>query len=342
MKPSTRVPVLGLAVFAIAGAGCSSSPSTTYDAATYDPYIYYSTYPAEMYYSSYYWSDPFYLYYLDSGSTLGVSAEGGGPSTASDDTSATSTTNPTPPIQGPRSLGELLRALARGEEICPGQVTVTPHMITNPCPVNGSDNIRGGVSLSFAGCQLPNGGVLAGAIEVDTMRTTDDECSADTTITIMHTVTITDLSYQGPNGRRLVILNQTATGTTSYFIGQRPSSAAATIDGRLQLYGTDGALVADRMYTGDLTVSPSPDQATLFVDGTLNLDDADGTGSTSMTMANLMRTGDCCFPAGGTISATRSGQRSFGLHVWTFGSESDPACGDATFDGRAIKLGSCL
>jgi hypothetical protein len=307
MKPSNGGPLLGLALFAAAGAACSSSSS--YDSATYDPYVYYSYTPAEVYYSSYYWADPYYFYYLDGS-----------------------------PAPSGQSLGEILRALARGQSVCPGRVTVTPHMITNPCPANGSDNIRGGVSLAFSDCELPNGGVLGGSIEVQTTRTTDDECSAHTTITIMHTVTITDLSYTTPSGRRLAIPNQTATGTTSYPIGKPPSTAAATLDGRMQVYGLDGALATDRVYTGDLTVTPSPDRSSFLVDGTMNLDDADGTGSTALTVTNLTRAGDCCIPLSGTISATRTGQGSFGLHVWSF----DAACNGASFDGRAVTMGRCL
>jgi hypothetical protein len=344
MKPSNGGPLLGLALFAAAGASCSSSSG--YDSAHYDPFISYSYAPAEVYYSSYYWSDPYYSYYLDGAyqpSTAVNPAGGrGGATIAADSGTPSETAEMTttlPPATSRQSLGEIIRALARGEAVCPGQVTVTPHMIANPCPANGADDIRGGVSITFAGCQLANGAALDGGIEVQTTRTTDDECSAHTTINIMHTVTITDLSYTGPNGRRLVIPNQTATGTTRYMIGQRPSSAAATLDGRMKLFTADGALAADRVYTGDITVTPSPDRSTFLVDGTLNLDDADGTGSTALTMTGLTRTSDCCFPTGGTLSATRTGQRSFGLHVWSF----DDACsGGAFFDGRTVMLGRCL
>src|SRR5437762_1221339 len=113
MKDRPPPNVLALTLLAVAGAGCSSSP---YDSASYDPYLYYSYYPAEVYYSSYYWSDPYYFYYLDGGD---LSSAGGGAA-----------------MPAPQTVGEAIRALARGEDVCPSHVSVAPHMVPNPCPAN--------------------------------------------------------------------------------------------------------------------------------------------------------------------------------------------------------------
>src|SRR3954469_8863916 len=49
---------LALALFAVGAASCGSSTTSPYDS-----YVYYGYYPADLYYSSYYWTDPYSVYY---------------------------------------------------------------------------------------------------------------------------------------------------------------------------------------------------------------------------------------------------------------------------------------
>jgi hypothetical protein len=321
--PRVLATVLALSPLGVAGGGCSSS---SYDAAYYDPYVHYSYYPAEIYYSTFYWSDPYYFYYLDQGY-------------ASRATTVTADAGSTPNLLGRPAVGDALRALARGQDVCPSHVLIAPRMVPNPCPANASDMIRGGVEISFWDCSLPDGGTLNGDVEVETTRETADEsCSSSTMVTITHTATVTNLSYSSPSGRRLVIPNQTATGSNTYVISQPPEVATAMLDGRMQLFGVDGALVTDRSYTGYVAVTPARDRLSYVIDATLTLSDADSSGTTDLTAMGLTRTSDCCHPTGGTLSATRSGERAFNLHVWSFNS----SCSGASFDDRAITQGACL
>jgi hypothetical protein len=319
--------VLALALLGVAGAACSSSP---YDSAAYDPYLTYSTFPAEVYYSSYYWADPFYFYYRD-GAYVPRAAPNSAAITVSADAGA--------PAPAPQTVGEALRALARGVDVCPSHVSVVPHMVPNPCPANASDRLRGGASIRFVDCTLASGGTLNGEIEVETTRAASDEsCNSETSITITQSVGAKNLSYVTATNRRIFIPRQTATGTTSFVINERPETAIASLDGSMQMFGAGGELMADRSYSFYVTVTPDQATSALTIDGTMTLADADGSSTTALTGVGLTRTSDCCYPTGGTLSATRSGMRPFDLHTWTFNS----TCSGVAFDGRAITLGACL
>src|SRR5262249_6603229 len=160
----------------------------------------------------------------------------------------------------------------------------------------------GGVDISFWDCPLPDGGTLNGDIAVETTRETSDQsCTSSTMVMITHTATVTNLAYVGPSGRRLVIVNQTATGSNNYVLSQPPEVATATLDGRMQLSGANGALAADRSYTGYVTVTPARDRISYVIDGTLSLSDADNSGTIGLSAMGLKRTGDCCHPTGGTL-----------------------------------------
>jgi hypothetical protein len=332
MKAKVSTTVLALAAVALGGAaGCTSA----YDSAYYDPYLYYSYYPADAYYSSYYWADPYYYSYQDYGT--GAPGDIGGVPDA-----GTVAAGPVAPIDGGSGagIGAVIRALARGEEVCPGHVTVTPKTDANPCPTSGAETVRGGATLVFDGCALTNGGMLNGTIDVTTTRTASEPtCSASTTITIEHTTTISNLSYMGPAGRRLLIPSQTAMGSTSFLNGQRPAAASAHVVGRLELVEQSGALGADRSYEGDITVTPSTDRSSYSIDGVLTLTDADQSGTVVLTATGLTRTADCCRPTAGRLSVVRTGNMPFTQHIWTFASGN---CGGATFDDDPVTLAACL
>src|SRR5215831_13891618 len=100
-------------------AGCGGSGTTSTVAYTYeDPYLYTYYYPADLTYTGYYAADSwnYGLYYAARGAVPG-SVE------------AATVINNT----GRPSLGSTLRALIRGESVCPGQVTVTPKTAPPAC-----------------------------------------------------------------------------------------------------------------------------------------------------------------------------------------------------------------
>jgi hypothetical protein len=330
MKPNgtARKTILALATFAAGALGCGSS----YDSAYYDPYVYYSYYPADLYYSSYYWADPYYYSYQD----YGTPSADGGTAASGDGVSPTDGGAPSS-LTG---VGDVLRALARGESVCGDKVTVTAKTAESPCPTAGAETVRGGAVIVFTGCALPNGGSIEGSVDVDTTRTASEPtCSATTTITIAHTTTITNLSYTGPSGRRIVIPNQTASGTTTFANGQSPTSAAASINGRLQILEADGTLTSDRTYAGDVTVTPAADRGSYAIDGVLTLVDSDQSGTTVLTATDLTRSSSCCRPVGGRLAIVRSGSNAFSQHVWTF---DEASCGVVRFDDDTVTLTTCL
>jgi len=347
MKPIQRT-IFGLVLITLANAGCYSS--SAYDYAYYDPYAYYSYYPADVYYSTYYWSDPYYYYYLDyGGGGGGTTSTGaaGGTGTAITDAGANASDATAASGGGvisgraSQSIGDAIRALARGEDVCGTNAMVTPRMEASPCPTaSGAAMVRSGATVVFSSCQLANGGMLDGMIDVQTMRTASDTtCGANTMINVTSTTTITNLSYTGPGGRRLVIPNQTGTGTTSYLNGQKPTTASTMLDGRMQVFDTKGGSLADKSYTGNITITPASDMSGYTIDGMLTLTDSDKSGTTTLTATGLKRTADCCRPTAGRVTITRTGQMSFGLHTFTFDSST---CGSARFDDKTVMLGACL
>jgi hypothetical protein len=319
MKHSRYGSLCALALLTLSGAACTSA---AYDSSYYDPYVYYTYYPTDVYYSSYYWTDPYYYYY--SSLADGVSGDAGvdGGSNA-----------------GRQSVGDAIRALARGEDVCANQVTVTPKTASNPCPGTGADTIRSGVTLVFNQCNLPNGGTLDGTIDVQSTRTASDAtCVATTTITVSHTTTITNLAYTGPSGRRFVVPNETGTGTTTFVNGQRPATAASTFSGRMQIFGNGGATpAADQAFNGDVMLTPGANGGSYTMDGAVTLDDQLKSGMTTLTATGITRSGDCCRPTAGSITYLRTGQMPGGPHTWSF----HPGCGMATFDGNSTDVAPC-
>ncbi len=133
-----------LALMGAASASCTDNTTTGYATTSYaywDPYYYSYYYPADLSYSGVYWADSWdysaYYYSLQSAATV---SQGG--------------------------VGAAIRALARGEQVCPGQVTVTPKMGTPACAAAGVTGGRTGVTVVFNGCQLSGGGTVSGTYDV--------------------------------------------------------------------------------------------------------------------------------------------------------------------------------
>jgi hypothetical protein len=215
-----------LAFVAVGGVSCSENGTSGVDFTYEDPYLYDYYYPADIAYSSMYWanawnySDLYFATLTSDGGTTGVDAAatgGGGGGTGG--SSGTSTG-----VRG--AVGAAIRALARGEPVCPGQTTINLKSENSPCvnPDRGPI-INDGATIVFNGCQLPGGGSVSGTVDITGHQTASDQvCSATTTITLSHTTQITNLVYTGPNGGKLVIPTQTDTGTNTFTFNTNPAT----------------------------------------------------------------------------------------------------------------------
>jgi hypothetical protein len=292
-----------------AGLTCTSDSGTYY----YDPYLYSYYYPADIAYSTYYWTDSWVytdVYYAQKQQTV--------------------------PTRW--TVGNAIRALARGDTgVCPGQVTVTPKMAPSPCS-NTDEMVRSGVTIIFTGCQLSGGGVVDGMIDTTAMQSASDPaCGQGSMVTLTHTTTITNLSYRGMNGQRLVIPNQTDTGTNTFSFGQMPDMVSINSTGRFQFYDNSGALVHDQNFNGTRSFKFNGSQTSYATDGLINLKDNTSSTTSTITGSGITRTNDCCYPTAGNLSVARMTGSSSDQHSWTFG----PTCGAATQDGTAVTLAAC-
>jgi hypothetical protein len=336
--------VVGTAGAATNFVGCGTN--TTY--ATTDPYLYTAYYPADVAYSTVYWTDDWYypsLYAIYGPPTTtgaagvnGNVATGGTGGTTTTGTGGTGGTGTAAGVL--TTAGDAVRALARGESVCPGQITVTPKTAPPAC-TGGPTSSRAGVTIVFTACQTPGGAVLDGMIDVSSSRTASSPtCDSTTSITLSHTTTITNLSYTNAAGARLVIPSQTGMGTTTFAFGQTPPTVALTYTGQLKTYGNGGGtLTSDHNYTGTVSFSFGGSNTGYTVDGGITVADnrAAGSGST-ITVMGLKRITSCCRPVGGTISLNQTGPTGPGTHLWVFG----PSCGEATVDGSGATLPACI
>ena len=286
-----------------------------------DAYLYDSYYPADVAYAGYYWADAwdystFYGY-------LGASPVGA---------AATNATN-----TGRLGIVGAIQALARGETVCPGQVTVTEKTADPACDGSGSDPVRNGVNISFNNCQVSDG-TINGSLDVISNRTASEQtCSATTIITLGHTSTITNLSFTLASGAKLVIPSQTNTGETTYGFGQAPTTTKITTNGELQIFNSAGSMLSDHTFMGDNTFTFSGNQS-YSISGITNVQEKNGNGTATITRSGLTRSGGCCRPTGGSITVNRTGGIAPGQHDWSFG----PSCGTVTRDGTTATMPACL
>jgi len=347
MKRAIMGVICASALIGVAGGSCGTSSA---DYATYDSYLYYGYYPADVYYSGYYWTDPYYYYYAAApdpyrpgGGGTGIGGNPGGSSTGvaggTGMTGAGGSNGGTATTTGDMTMGDVLRAMARGETACPNQATITPKMSADACATDGTGMSRSGVTVVFNGCQLSNGSRYDGTIDVQATRTlSDPACGAGTMVTFMHTTTITNLTRTTSSGAKIVIPSSSGSATTNYIAGQLPSSVAITMDGTMQIVGVGGAVTADRSFSGDISIVPSPDRSSYTSDGVMTLQDQADNTATTLTARGLNRSDACCRPSGGTLTIDRATGANSGTHTWTFG----PSCGAIMFDGAAISAPSCM
>ncbi len=311
-----------LGVIAASGWGCNEGATTGTVAYSYeDPYLYSYYYPADVAYTGYYAADTwdYGLYYAAQGPAAGA---------------ATVIDNSTRP-----SLGSTLRALIRGESVCPGQVTVTPKTAPPACSGSPLTSVKNGFTAVFAGCQLSGGGKLDGTFDVAATKTASSPtCAADTTISLQYTTTITNLVYTSPEGARISIPSQSDTGTASYTFGQNGTATSFNSTGEAQFFNTAGTMIADLGFSGMRTLTFTTSNQTYTIDGTVNVQDKMTSGaSATLTGTGVQRSNGCCRPTAGTLTVNRTGGRFPGQHVWTF----ESTCGSAMLDGSTITLPAC-
>jgi hypothetical protein len=232
------------------------------------------------------------------------------------------------------AVGQAIRDAALGGDVCPGQVTVTPQTGSPVCGVAAA-----GVNITFNGCVLSGGGTVDGTAVVQLTRSASDtNCDASTTITLGYTSTLTNLSYTGTGGAKIVIPNEMATGTLNFPTGQSPTTVGLTTSGEVQRFASGGSMTSDRTFTGMYTFSSiSLANESYTVGGMFNVTDKAG-GTATLTGTGIMRDTSCCKPTGGTLAVSRTGGIHPGSHSWTFTS----TCGSATLDGKTITLPACL
>jgi hypothetical protein len=271
-----RSATLTMVVAAVAiirgGAGCGGDNGTvTSDYVAYEnPYVYSAYYPADVAYANAYWATDWnypVLYATGAGPT--VSVDGGGADAAVPADAGTVTDGGTSTSRL-TSIADLIRALARGDTtVCPGHVTVTPKTAPPPCNGDTHSQVRAGVTIVFNGCQIPNDGTVDGTVDVTSSQASNTlNCSANTTITLTHQATITNLTLTDAGGSKLVIPNQTDSGTNSYPFGQMPSSLSITSNGEIQLFGPNGTMLADLTHQSNRTFSFGGSTGSYTVDGT--------------------------------------------------------------------------
>src|SRR6185369_17941396 len=75
------------------------------------------------------------------------------------------------------TLASVIEALARGQSVCPGQVTVTEKMATPACAGSNATQERNGVTIVFNNCTV-SGSTINGTFDVLSNRAASEQtCS---------------------------------------------------------------------------------------------------------------------------------------------------------------------
>jgi hypothetical protein len=327
------------------GINCDDDNGTTASVTTSDIYPYDYYYVGDVSVSDAYWADSWYVdpFYFATSLPIGqVYGGGGGGGSAGGGVDAGVT--PVTPSDGGivsgslASAGVVLRELARGANLCPGQVTIAPKTTTACSFTGGPGTVRTGATVTFNGCTLSDGGRLDGVVDVTaTPVPSDPSCGAGTTINVTYTSTLTNFTYTGPNGGRVVIPSLTNMGSYSRGVTMGPTSIAIATNGTLQRYDTAGVLIADHSLSGsrNYTIANNGAGVSFSVDGALTVQDRTGGGNAAtVTGTGVTRTNTCCRPTGGTIVVSGTARST---STWVFG----PSCGQATLDGSSVTLSAC-
>jgi hypothetical protein len=341
MKPSMRHHMIAAGALAIVGAvGCTSSgTATTSTGYVYDDaYLYSTYYPADVAYASYYYAYPWdyntFYYYLNAyGPTptqnTGNQADAGTSNTGTGDAGTSNMVH--------SGLAFAIESLARGQQVCPNQVTVTEAQSAPACQSSNTAQQRAGAKIVFNNCSVA-GGTINGTVEIVGHATASEPtCSAATTITLGHTATITNLSIKVADGRTLVIPNQTDTGMTTFTFGQSPTTTDIKSNGELKIMDSSGTTQADLSFMTDNAFTFSGTQS-YKLDGTTTIQEKNGNATATITRQGLVRSQGCCRPTGGTITVDRTGGSNPGSANWSFG----PSCGQIMRDGASVSMPTCM
>jgi hypothetical protein len=303
---------LALAAGSIMGCDDNGEAVVSTNYAYDDAYLYTGYYPADVAYASSYWAYPYDL---------------GGFYYFGEDAAQTATHT---------GIAAAVKALARGEQVCPGQVTVSEKKSAVVCAANAAA-ARAGATITFNNCNA-NGGTINGSIDITgTATASDQSCSATTTIMLSHTSTFTNLSFTTTDGRKIVIPNQTNTGMTNFTFGATPTMTTINANGEIQIVDTAGATAADLTFMGDNTFTFSGTQS-YSVSGTTTVSEKSGGATATITRSDLVRSGGCCRPTSGSISVNRTGGILPGTADWSFG----PSCGQVMRNGTSAQMPACL
>lgn len=235
------------------------------------------------------------------------------------------------------AVGEAIRLLLSGASVCAGHVTMSPGD-SGPASVCGIH--RNGVTLTFSSCQLASGGTVDGTVTVGmNVTASDSTCTSATTLSIGYTSTLSNLTYTGNGGGKLVIPSQTDMATIHSALGQTPATITMMSSGEIQRVAGDGTMTSDRTFTGSRTFSSiSFADQSYTVDGTINVTDKTDGSTGTMSATGLMRERTCCKPTGGSLTVSRTGGNHAGSHTWMYSA----TCGSATLDGKTVTLPACL
>lgn len=300
-----------IAAVALVAVSCTTDPYY------YDPYSYY--YGAGYYYPS----DVAYggAYYADYGAY-------GTPITY-----AQSRSNEEQAAELP---GASLRALASGEDLCPGHVTIAKTPGNTPCLASDREPVPASTAIQFADCTFADGGRLDGAIQIDTVHTASDtDCDADTRIDVTFTSTATNLAYTAESGARVVLPALTLTGSYTRGVEGRPSLIEIGIEGQIERHAKDGDMLAQTSVSGKQTLTPLASANGYRASGTLTMRDPIDDETVRVTSDGVNRTDGCCYPTSGSIELERS---NGDLDVLRFG----PNCNDVTLDSESITPPDCI
>jgi len=321
---------------------CTTSGTVSTTGYVYDDgYVYTSYYPADVAYASYYWAYPWdytTFYYLTG---YGSGSSGTAGTTGTTGTTGTAGASGTGGMSGTvagvhTGVAAAIEALARGQQVCPGQVTVSEKTAAGVCLTTAAA-VRAGATITFNNCGVA-GGTVNGTIDVTGTATASDQtCGAATTITVRHTSTFTNLSIKVADGRTLVIPNQSNTGMTTFTFGQSPTTTNITANGELQIIDSSGAMQSDLTFMGDNMFKFSGSQS-YTIDGTTTIQEKNGSAMATITRTGLMRSGGCCRPTGGTITVDRTGGALPGQANWSFG----PSCGQIMRNGTTANMPTCM
>jgi hypothetical protein len=235
---------------------------------------------------------------------------------------------------GLRGLGQAIRDLALGGDVCPGQATVTHPTSSAVCGQDGA-----GLTIAFNGCALSNGATLDGTVAIQLDRSASNAaCDGTTTVSLGYTATMTNLTYTGASGAKIVLPMHTDTATIDLPAGQAPTAFMLQTSGEIQRFDSTGTMTSDRTYTGTRSFTAvSLANQSYTLGGTVDFTDKSG-GTATVTGTDVMRDATCCKPVGGMLSVSRTGGASPGTHTWTFSS----TCGSATLDGNTVTLPDCI